>query len=240
MDEYFWPRKSTLFMGYQHELFQPAASSEQNVVKCCHSSLDKTKMLLKEPSYSRGQQLLFHGLRSCSVLMWRKGATISISALTCGILSQQLVPDSSLFIDFLSDYPWLSIIRIEQSVSTLNRVLNNGYRDGSRITVPIAVRPCSRRFCKVECDSPHTRNRIKFCLQHFVLRAGVSMIWMKCIMMEDAKARKLHLHGSAIDAKHDDIERSLKNGSHARRVFCTSITNDDILMSMDEELFLTS
>ncbi|KRX76115.1 hypothetical protein T06_11133 [Trichinella sp. T6] len=90
MDEYFWPRKSTLFMGYQHELFQPAASSEQNVVKCCHSSLDKTKMLLKEPSYSRGQQLLFHGLRSCSVLMWRKGAAISISALTCGILSQQL------------------------------------------------------------------------------------------------------------------------------------------------------
>ncbi|KRY52579.1 Sugar transporter SWEET1 [Trichinella britovi] len=52
-------------------------------------------MLLKEPSYSRGQQLLFHGLRSCSVLMWRKGAAISISALTCGILSQQLVPDSS-------------------------------------------------------------------------------------------------------------------------------------------------
>ncbi|KRX33028.1 hypothetical protein T05_8028 [Trichinella murrelli] len=26
--------------------------------------------------------------------MWRKGAAISISALTCGILSQQLVPDS--------------------------------------------------------------------------------------------------------------------------------------------------
>ncbi|KRZ89025.1 hypothetical protein T08_16447 [Trichinella sp. T8] len=56
----------------------------------------KTKMLLKEPSYSRGQQLLFHGLRSCSVLMWRKGAAISISALTCGILSQQLVPDSCM------------------------------------------------------------------------------------------------------------------------------------------------
>ncbi|KRX51977.1 hypothetical protein T09_11324 [Trichinella sp. T9] len=54
-------------------------------------------MLLKEPSYSRGQQLLFHGFRSCSVLMWRKGAAISISALTCGILSQQLVPDSSSF-----------------------------------------------------------------------------------------------------------------------------------------------
>ncbi|KRX53669.1 hypothetical protein T09_6467 [Trichinella sp. T9] len=58
--------------------------------------------------------------------------------------------------------------------------------------------------------------------------------------MEDAKARKLHLRGSAIEAKYDDVERSLKNGSHARRVFCTSITNDDILMRMDEELFLTS
>ncbi|KRZ94087.1 hypothetical protein T08_2637 [Trichinella sp. T8] len=53
---------------------------------------------------------------------------------------------------------------------------------------------------------------------------------MESIMMEDAKARKLHLRGSAIEAKYDDIERSLKNGSHARRVFCTSITNDDILM----------
>ncbi|KRX30277.1 hypothetical protein T09_2712 [Trichinella sp. T9] len=34
MDEYFWHRKSTLNMGYQHELFQPAASSEQNVNTC--------------------------------------------------------------------------------------------------------------------------------------------------------------------------------------------------------------
>ncbi|KRX36661.1 hypothetical protein T05_8698 [Trichinella murrelli] len=58
-------------------------------------------MLLKEPSYSRGQQLLFHGLRSCSVLMWRKGAAISISALTCGILSQQLVPDSFRVFSFV-------------------------------------------------------------------------------------------------------------------------------------------
>ncbi|KRX71863.1 hypothetical protein T06_11486, partial [Trichinella sp. T6] len=49
--------------------------------------------------------------------------------------------------------------------------------------------------------------------------------------MEDAKGRKLHLRGSAIEVKYDDIERSLKNGSHARRVFCTSITNDDILMN---------
>ncbi|KRY44686.1 Bardet-Biedl syndrome 5 -like protein [Trichinella britovi] len=65
--------------------------------------------------------------------------------------------------------------------------------------------------------SPHTRNRIKFCLQHFVLRAGVSVIWMECIMMEEAKAGKLHLRGSAINAKHDDIDKSLKNGSHARR-----------------------
>ncbi|KRY45786.1 hypothetical protein T03_17917 [Trichinella britovi] len=58
-------------------------------------------MLLKEPSYSRGQQLLFHGLRSCSVLMWRTGAAISISALTCGILSQQLVPDSFRVFSFV-------------------------------------------------------------------------------------------------------------------------------------------
>ncbi|KRZ82113.1 Bardet-Biedl syndrome 5 -like protein [Trichinella sp. T8] len=88
--------------------------------------------------------------------------------------------------------------------------------------------------------SPHTRNRIKFSRQHLVLSAGFSVLWMESIMMEDAKARKLHLRGSAIEAKYDDVERSLKNGSHAMRVFCTSITNDDILMRMDEELFLTS
>ncbi|KRZ94194.1 hypothetical protein T08_16135 [Trichinella sp. T8] len=66
-------------------------------------------MLLKEPSYSRGQQLLFHGLRSCSVLMWRKGAAISISALTCGILSQQLVPDSYYSIIFAISICYLLI-----------------------------------------------------------------------------------------------------------------------------------
>ncbi|KRX51477.1 hypothetical protein T09_5443 [Trichinella sp. T9] len=33
--------------------------------------------------------------------MWRKGAAISISALTCGILSQQLVPDSFRVFSFV-------------------------------------------------------------------------------------------------------------------------------------------
>ncbi|KRZ89058.1 hypothetical protein T08_2640 [Trichinella sp. T8] len=59
-----------------------------------------SKMLLKEPSYSRGQQLLFHGLRSCSVLMWRTTAAITTSTLTRGILSQQLVPDSLTYVQF--------------------------------------------------------------------------------------------------------------------------------------------
>ncbi|KRX17972.1 hypothetical protein T07_2947 [Trichinella nelsoni] len=37
------------------------------------------------------------------------------------------------------------------------------------------------------------RNRIKFSRQHLVLSAGVSVIWMESIIMEVAKARKLHL-----------------------------------------------
>ncbi|KRY52609.1 hypothetical protein T03_12042 [Trichinella britovi] len=39
-----------------------------------------------------------------------------------------------IFIDFFSDYPWLSIVRFQKSVSNFNRDLNNSYLYASRIT----------------------------------------------------------------------------------------------------------